>query len=191
MANERNQYMAIAQLTPGMKNVNVNFIVIEMGHSRRTPQGLDVRTIRVADHSGSVNMGIWNEVGEFLQCGDICRLRNGYTTVYKGCLSLSCGKLGELQKTGEFFLAFSDVPNMSEFNAEYASKYPMGRKGSPEEDNVPNGGPGPQQGLGSSMSKPSPLAPLQRPSKRPSPGTMNTVISQSIRRDGPPMKISR
>lgn len=44
-------------------------------------------------------------------------------------MSLSCGKLGEMVKTGEFFMAFSELPNMSEYNADWAVKFPMTRKG--------------------------------------------------------------
>ncbi|VDN28328.1 unnamed protein product [Gongylonema pulchrum] len=49
-------------------------------------------------------------------------------------MSLSYGKMGEFVKTGEFFMVYSETPNMSEYNAEYAAKYQSNRKGSPDDD---------------------------------------------------------
>lgn len=46
-----------------------------LGHSRRTPQGHDVRTVRVADATGSISMGVWDELGGCISTGDIWRLR--------------------------------------------------------------------------------------------------------------------
>lgn len=47
--------------------------------------------------------------------------------------------MGELIKTGEFFMVYSEVPNMSEYNAEYAAKFPSNRKGSPDDETTGNG----------------------------------------------------
>lgn len=41
-------------------------------------------------------------MGACLQSGDICRLINGFVSVHKLCLTVNCGKLGELQKIGEY-----------------------------------------------------------------------------------------
>jgi len=142
-APDVNKFTYIAHVVPGMKNVNVNFIVLEIGVPRVTNQGYNVRTVKVADPTGSINMGIWNELGEFLCPGDIYRLRNGFTNVYKGCLTLSCGKMGELHKTGEFFMAYVEMPNMSEFSAELAQKYPtVSKRGSPDDEPSSSGGGG-------------------------------------------------
>lgn len=55
--------------------VNLMMIMFFAGQSRRTTQGHDVRTIRIADPTGSVLMGIWNDVGDCIVPGDIWRLR--------------------------------------------------------------------------------------------------------------------
>lgn len=104
-----------------------------LGPIRRTTQGNEVRSIRIADPTGSINMSVWNDLGEFVSPGDIYRLRNGSTTVFKGQLAIAVGKSGEMLKTGEFLLAYSEVPDMSAYNAEFEAKYPH-RKGSPPED---------------------------------------------------------
>ncbi|VDN93704.1 unnamed protein product [Brugia pahangi] len=166
---------SISQLLPNMKNINLTFIVLDIGQSRRTPQGHDVRTIRVADPTGSVLMGVWNDVGDNISAGDIWRLRldlslsfsmnmNGFTTIFKGSLSLSYGKMGELLKTGEFFMVYSEVPNMSEYNAEYAAKFPSNRKGSPDDETTGNG-----QGV--NVQRSHSATGIHRPIKRPAPSS--------------------
>lgn len=104
----------IRDIKPGMKSLNVLFIVLEIGRPNTTKDGHEVRTCKVADRSASINLSVWDEPGHYLQQGDICRLSKGYASVWKGCLTLYTGKGGEIQKVGEFCLAFSEVPNMSE-----------------------------------------------------------------------------
>lgn len=78
-------------------------------------------------------MSVWNDLGEFVSPGDLYRVRSGCTTVHKGSLALSLPKSGEMLKTGEFLLAYSDTPDMSQYSAELDAKFPY-RKGSPEEE---------------------------------------------------------
>lgn len=113
-------YTNVKDIRPGLKNLNVIFIVLEIGKPNRTKDGHQVRSCRVADRTGSINISIWDEVGELLQTGDICTLTKGYASTWKGCLTLYTGKGGEIHKIGEFCMQFSETPNMSEFNPEYA-----------------------------------------------------------------------
>ncbi|VDN08566.1 unnamed protein product [Thelazia callipaeda] len=91
-------------------------------------------------------------------------LRNGFTTIFKGSLNLSYSKMGELMKTGEFFMIYSEVPNMSEYNAEYASKLSTNRKGSPDDDTTSSG-----QGGNSIVRRSHSTTSIHRPVKRPPP----------------------
>lgn len=77
-----------------------------------------MRNIRVADQTASIQMSVWNELSEFVSAGDILRLRNGYVVIHKGCMMLSIGKGGDVLKTSEFFLLFSETPDMSAYNPE-------------------------------------------------------------------------
>ncbi|GAB6019046.1 SOSS complex subunit B2 [Chamberlinius hualienensis] len=113
------EFASIKDLKPGMKNLNMIFIVLDMGRSNITKEGHEVRTCKVADKSGAVNMSMWDEPGQLLQSGDICRLTKGYTAMWKACLTLYMGKGGELLKIGEFCLVFSETPFMSEPNLDY------------------------------------------------------------------------
>ncbi|GIY54372.1 hypothetical protein CDAR_217691 [Caerostris darwini] len=104
----------IRDIKPGMKSLNVTFIVLDIGRPNMTKDGHEVRTCKVADKTACINLSVWDEPGLFLQLGDICKLSKGYASVWKGCLTLYTGKGGEIQKVGEFCYVFTEVPNMSE-----------------------------------------------------------------------------
>lgn len=101
MTNNEVVFTCIRDIRPGMKNLNVHFIILEIGKSTKTKDGHIVRSCKIADRSGSINISIWDEIGESVQPGDICRLSKGYGSVWKGCLTLYAGKGGEIQKLGE------------------------------------------------------------------------------------------
>ncbi|XP_064598199.1 SOSS complex subunit B1-A-like [Liolophura sinensis] len=115
-------FTAVKEIRPGLKNINVVFIVLDIGKPTRTKDGHDVRSCKVADKTGSINISIWDEAGDLLQTGDILRLSKGYASLWKGSLTLYTGKVGEIHKIGEFCLPFSENPNMSEPNPEFMAK---------------------------------------------------------------------
>ncbi|MBN3297666.1 S39A5 protein, partial [Amia calva] len=91
----------VKDIKPGLKNLNVIFIVLETGRVTKTKDGHEVRTCKVADKTGSISISVWDEVGGLIQTGDIIRLTKGYASVFKGCLTLYTGRGGELQKIGD------------------------------------------------------------------------------------------
>lgn len=106
--------MEVKDLKVGVKNATVSFIVLDVGRPSTTKEGHEIRTCRVADKSGSINLSVWGELGAFIQPGDILRLTKAYVALWKSVPTLYLGKGGELVKTGEFSLVFSEIPNMSE-----------------------------------------------------------------------------
>ncbi|EMP26235.1 SOSS complex subunit B2 [Chelonia mydas] len=112
MANDT--YHFIQDIKPGLKNLNVVFIVLEIGRVTKTKDGHEVRSCKVADKTGSITISVWDEIGSLIQPGDIIRLTKGYASLWKGCLTLYTGRGGELQKIGEFCMVYSEVPNFSE-----------------------------------------------------------------------------
>ncbi|KAM6994083.1 SOSS complex subunit B1 [Passerculus sandwichensis] len=92
----------VKDVKPGLKNLNLIFIVLETGRVTKTKDGHEVRTCKVADKSGSINISVWDDVGNLIQPGDIIRLTKGYASVFKGCLTLYTGRGGDLQKIGDF-----------------------------------------------------------------------------------------
>ncbi|XP_043098433.1 nucleic acid binding protein 1b isoform X2 [Puntigrus tetrazona] len=123
MANVSNENVClIKDLKPGLKNLNLVFIVLETGRVSKTKDGHEVRSCKVADRTGSITISVWDEVGSLIQTGDIIRLNRGYASLFKGCLTLYIGRTGDLQKIGEFCMIFSEVPNFSEPNPEVLAK---------------------------------------------------------------------
>uniref|UniRef100_A0A8C5RV84 SOSS complex subunit B2 n=1 Tax=Laticauda laticaudata TaxID=8630 RepID=A0A8C5RV84_LATLA len=117
MANET--YLCIKDIKPGLKNVNVVFIVLEIGRVTKTKDGHEVRACKVADKTGSITISVWDELGSLIQPGDIIRLTKGYASLWKGCLTLYTGRGGDLQKIGEFCMVYSEVPNFSEPSSDH------------------------------------------------------------------------
>ncbi|XP_040609587.1 SOSS complex subunit B2 isoform X1 [Mesocricetus auratus] len=109
----------IKDIKAGLKNLNVVFIVLEIGRVTKTKDGHEVRSCKVADRTGSITISVWDEIGGLIQTGDIIRLTRGYASMWKGCLTLYTGRGGELQKIGEFCMVYSELPNFSEPNPDY------------------------------------------------------------------------
>ncbi|KAM6945351.1 SOSS complex subunit B2-like [Aplochiton taeniatus] len=104
----------IRDIQSGSKNINVIFIVLEIGRVSKLKDGHVVRSCKVADNSGSITLSVWDDVGALIQTGDILRVTRGYAALWNGCLTLYTGRGGELHKLGEFCMVFSEVPNFSE-----------------------------------------------------------------------------
>lgn len=140
MANEREQKMTlIKELRPGMKNLQIIFIVLDIEKPTKTKDGHEVRSCKVADKTGCINMSLWDELGEIVQSGDIIRLTKGYSSMYRNHLTLYSGQAGKLQKVGEYCMIFSETPNLSEPNPEFIAQSKInlqdGRSNSPTGNN--------------------------------------------------------
>ena len=117
------KFINIKEIRPGAKNINALFIVLDIGKPNKTKDGHEVRSCRVADKTGCVNLSVWNDYGTLMQSGDIIRLHKGYATLFKGAMTLYMSKTGSLEKIGDFCMVFSEQPNMSDPNAEFLQQY--------------------------------------------------------------------
>lgn len=108
--------IAIKDIRAGLKNINVVFIVLEVGAATLTKESREVRTFKVADPTACINVSVWDEPGKLLVPGDIVRLTKGYASVWRNCLTLYSGKNGDIHKIGDFCLMFNEALNMSEPN---------------------------------------------------------------------------
>ena len=106
--------MAIKDIKPGLKNINVIFIVLDIGAATVTKENREVRNFKVGDHSACINVSIWDEPGKLIIPGDIIKLTKGYASIWRHCLTLYSGKNGEVYKIGEFCMTFNEAVNMSE-----------------------------------------------------------------------------
>ncbi|KAK3762375.1 hypothetical protein RRG08_031957 [Elysia crispata] len=140
-------FIGLKDVRPGMKNLHIMFIVLEVGKPTRTKDGHDVRSCKVADKTGSINLSVWDEVGQAIQPGDICKFTRGYACLWKGGLTLYTGKAGEIFKVGEFCFNFVEVPNYSDPNPEYLKAEAAQQRKSPTEGG--DSGQGLKEGQGS------------------------------------------
>lgn len=60
-----------------------------VGSPTRTKDNHTVRSCKVADKTGSINISIWDEIGEMVVTGDICRLVKGYEIISFGRVNAS------------------------------------------------------------------------------------------------------
>lgn len=96
------------------------------------PNGHKVCTLRASDETGIINLTVWDKVADYLKPGDICSLKMGSTSVYRGMMALNCGKNSEMLKIGAFQFPASLTPDMSLYNAEYEKTYPNSKPGDGE-----------------------------------------------------------
>lgn len=137
--------IVIKDIRPGLKNINVVFIVLDVGLATVTKENREVRTFKVGDPTACINVSVWDEPGKLLVPGDIVRLTKGYASVWRQCLTLYSGKNGDIHKIGDFCLNFNEQLNMSEPNPQLtmATGNPMMMM-----NNGTVGGVGPLQGGG-------------------------------------------
>ncbi|XP_029386892.1 SOSS complex subunit B2 [Echeneis naucrates] len=148
MATPTNEALfLIKDVKPGSKNLNIVFIVLEIGRVTKTKDGHEVRSCKVADKSGSIAISVWDELGSLIQPGDIIKLTRGYASIWKGCLTLYTGRGGDLQKIGEFCMVYSEVPNFSEPNPELlAQANQQNKSGKPDQNQRGNSPPNQNSG---------------------------------------------
>uniref|UniRef100_A0A182N1R5 OB domain-containing protein n=1 Tax=Anopheles dirus TaxID=7168 RepID=A0A182N1R5_9DIPT len=153
--------MAIKDIYPGLKNINVIFIILETGPVTLTKENREVRTFKVADQTAAINVSIWDEPGKQLSPGDIVRLTKGYANVWRQSLTLYSGKNGEIVRLGDFCYTFNEMLNMSEPNPNLSASLPQPilNNGS---GGGPNGGAG-NNGTGKAMGTPKSAVPSNSP----------------------------
>lgn len=110
------QCIAIKDIRPNLKNINVVFIVLEVGPATVTKENRVVRTFKVGDPTACINVSVWDEPGNLLVPGDIVRLTKGYAAIWRQCLTLYSGKNGDILKIGDFCMNFNENLNLSEPN---------------------------------------------------------------------------
>jgi hypothetical protein len=103
----------IKDLEPNQKNINLQVIVLDVAKPTQTKDGHEVRSVRIADKTGSINLSVWNEYGAVLKEGDILRLNGCFTQIWKVSLQVKVSTKGQIVKIGEFMMVFSEFPDMS------------------------------------------------------------------------------
>jgi ssDNA-binding replication factor A large subunit len=65
------KFLQVKDLEPNQKGFSLMVIVLDVSKPTQTKDGHEVRSVRIADKSGSVNLSVWNEFGAVLREGGI------------------------------------------------------------------------------------------------------------------------
>ncbi|CAH0390849.1 unnamed protein product [Bemisia tabaci] len=103
----------VKDIHAGMKNINITFIVLDIGLPVTLKEGREVRSLKVADATACINLSLWDEPGQLLMPGDIVKLTKGYASIWRNCLTLYSGKNGDVEKLGDFCMVFNESLDMS------------------------------------------------------------------------------
>ena len=83
----------IAKLEPNQRQINLRVIVLRIqANPQKTREGHEIHSFKVADHTGSVTLNVWNTTGQLISAGDILRLQNCITQVFKNELCVKPGR---------------------------------------------------------------------------------------------------
>ena len=95
------QRMKIADLTQGMRAVEVEAEVLEVSEprqvrSRKTGEPLRVAEALISDEAGSIKLVLWNDQIRQVKANEKIRIENGYVTSFRGEKQLNIGRYGTL-----------------------------------------------------------------------------------------------
>jgi len=91
--------MKIAEIKPGMDGINIVGRVVQVGQRRivETRFGkASVATAILEDESGRVLLNLWRHQIDLVKEGDVIRVENAFTRVYKGKIELNVGSRGKI-----------------------------------------------------------------------------------------------
>ena len=121
----------IGDLRPGMRNVNVDFKVLEKGEKREVTSRYDnsphaVTEAKVADETGNILLTLWDQTIEEVEAEKTYHLENGYTNLFKGHLRLNVGKYGKLESIEK---DFEDIDEENDLSAAEHAQQRRPRRG--------------------------------------------------------------
>ena len=94
-------YVPIAQAKKMRSNINIKAAVKRLGEKRtvnlRAGGQKDVCDHILGDDSDSIKLTLWGDDISKVKEGDVVAIINGYTREFRGEISISAGKLGEMK----------------------------------------------------------------------------------------------
>jgi len=94
----------ISELKPNMESVSVKVRVLESGEQKVINTRSGQRTISeaiVGDESGRVKLTLWGQLAGQLKQGQVVKIVNAWTTVYKGEVQLNAGSKSKIENLKE------------------------------------------------------------------------------------------
>ena len=71
-------------MTPGQKNLEISFIILDKQTETITKNNQKIFTFWIADETASIFLNLFNETGEALEIGDVVYLNGAYASLFKG-----------------------------------------------------------------------------------------------------------
>lgn len=105
----------ICEIRQGDKNIDIEVILIKKVYVFPLKNDKIINQYLVGDETGAICCNFFDDVGKQIKESDILFLKGAYATVFKKHLVLYTAKpgYGTITKTGEFFKAFVENPNLS------------------------------------------------------------------------------
>ncbi|MGQ9543484.1 MAG: OB-fold nucleic acid binding domain-containing protein [Candidatus Bathyarchaeia archaeon] len=92
--------MKISELKPGMRRVDLQGRIVEIGDVRdvmtRFGEPSRVATAILEDDSGTIKLSLWNEAIDSVNVNDTVKIENGYVTSFRGEPQLNVGRYGRI-----------------------------------------------------------------------------------------------
>jgi len=92
--------MKISELRPGMKRVELQGRITEIGEVREVMTKFGepgrVATAVLEDDSGTIKLSLWNETIDTVSVNNTVKIENGYVTSFRGETQLNVGRYGKL-----------------------------------------------------------------------------------------------
>lgn len=57
--------------------IQSSVLLLQINRPTVTKEGREVRTVKVADKTGSINLTLWDQLGKLVNSGDIIRMTKG------------------------------------------------------------------------------------------------------------------
>ena len=115
--------MKISELRPSLRAVDITAKIIEKNEIRAVVASTDnaehkVAEVLASDETGSIFLTLWDENIEKAEQGNVYKITNAYTSIYRNSLRLNIGKFGKMEQSTATINAKS-TPNISEKEFEF------------------------------------------------------------------------
>jgi replication factor A1 len=103
----------IGNLKGGMENVNVTGRVLQVGEQKVVKTRNGQRTIRevmIGDETGRIKLTLWGNQGDKIKEGQVIKVENGWTTVFKGQVQLNAGSRSKISESQEEVPEADQIP---------------------------------------------------------------------------------
>ncbi len=130
--SEAIEYTKVGKLKPSFRDLTLIVKLVNLGvqrvvSSRRSQSEHLITDALVGDETGSVVLTLWDDQINKMQVGDVFKITNAYTSLYKGSLRLNIGRYGNTEKVDEE-IEVNTKNNLSDVRHERTMWYrPTGR----------------------------------------------------------------